>query len=330
MKNLLIIEGQTWLQTQLNAVCVDPQAKLTIADKQLYGEVITPIYEITNCSTMVASFNSDTSMGGTVEIALRVVTKQGTSQWFSYGQWGLKRGFNGSVNSQQDHLASMQIDRLVVAPDITVVGVQFKVTLRRVHVIDPSPTLTRVMLTTTRANVNYQYDYIPEIDYAVPVRSQMVVPEIGNVICSPAALAMVMSYYGNVVDVIDVANNVYDNTANTYGNWTYNVAYAAEQGYRAYVYYCQNRCELFDILAEGYPVIASIRTQSREQLLGAPQAYPGGHLVVVRGSTNTLDGAKLIVNDPAGKSDQQVVNQYDVEDFMQAWRGIIYVIVEAE
>lgn len=328
MKNLLTIEGQAWLQAQQNNVDIDPQHKVTIADKQLSAELITPVYDTANCSAMVASFNGDTGMGGTVELALRIMTKQGTSQWFSYGQWGIKHGFNGSVSNQRDHLANMQIDRLIIAPDVVVTGVQMKVTLRRVHIIDPAPTLTRVMLTTTKTNVDYQYDYIPEIDYTVPVQSQMVVPEVGRVICSPTALAMVMSYYGNAIDVIDVANHVYDNTANTYGNWTYNVAYAAEQGYRAYVYYCQNRRELFDILAEGYPVIASIRTQSRDQLRGAPQAYPSGHLVIVRGSTNTPDGAKLIVNDPAGQSAQQVINQYYVEDFMQVWRGIIYVIVE--
>ncbi len=327
MKNILMLEIAQLANAQLANLVVAEQG-LVLAEKQLYGELETPIYSIEEAESYILSFNALTKLGGVVEVQLRLICGSAQSSWFSYGRWGLKDGANSSIKGQADDFATLVIDELKVRPNVGVTGVQFKAILSRKHVRDASPKLCRIALTSVYPKQPYISQSVPEIDYTVPMRSQMVIPEIGRFICSPTSVCMVLQYYGESIEPLEAANGTIDKGANTYGNWSYSVAYAAEQGYKAFVYYCRNKAELFTILSQGYPIIASVRLAEQAQLRGAPQAYPYGHLIVIRGSTNGENGAKIIVNDSASPDRAGVHRDYLVDDFMNVWNGIIYVIVK--
>ncbi len=327
MKNILMVEIGDWERSQLYDVFINQQA-IELVEKKLRGELITPIYHLDPAERYVLSFNTSTALGGTIEVQLRLVCGNTQSMWYSYGRWGASGGENCSIKGQSDDFAELVIDELRVRPGVNVTGVQFKAVLTRKQELDPSPKLRRIALTNVYPQKKYQQQVVPEIDYTVPMRSQMVVPEIGRYICSPTSVCMVLQYYGEALEPLEAANGTLDSGANTYGNWTYSVAFAAEQGYKAFVYYCRDKSELFTILSQGHPVIASVQLSEKSQLRGAPQTYPYGHLIVVRGLTNAEDGPKIIVNDSASPDESGVHRQYLVEDFMNVWRGIIYVIVK--
>ncbi len=329
MKNILIIEKADFEQAQLDGLQSDGQT-VSLADQRLTGQLVTPVYSVSSAKAYVLSFNTLTHLGGTVELSIRLIAGSKQSIWFSYGRWGVNYSKNGSVKGQSDDFAKLKIDTLNIKPNVLVTGVQFKAHFTRNHPLDASPTLRRIALTNIYQSKEYQSQPVPEIDYTVPQRSQMIIPEIGRYICSPTAVCMVLQYYGETIEPFEAAGCILDNGANTYGNWTYSTAYAAEQGYKAFVYYCPEKAELFDILAQGQPIVASLVTQDETELTGSPQAYPYGHLVVVAGSTHTEDGAKLIINDSAARTDATVRRHYLVDDFMRVWSGILYIIVNEE
>lgn len=326
MKNLLIIEKAALAQSQLDGLRLVDGA-VVLANDRLHGTLLTPVYDIASADTYVLSFNALTQADSAVNLAVRLIGEAGQSMWFSYGDWAVNANRSASIRGQSDYFARLRIDELIVAPEATVRGVQFKAVLTRAQAASPSPQLQRIYLTNMVAPTYTAPPTVPEIDYTVPQRSQMVVPEIGRQICSPTSLCMVLQYYGEALEPADVAQAVFDHGAKIYGNWSYNVAYAAEQGYQSFVYFCQDKAELFDLLAQGRPIIASIRTAQQDELRGAPQAYPQGHLVVVAGATNGENGPALIVNDPAARSQDDVRRHYSVDDFMRVWSGIVYVVI---
>lgn len=154
----------------------------------------------------------------------------------------------------------------------------------------------------------------------------MIVPEIGNVICSPTSLSMVLEYYGQNMDTEEVAANVLDNGPNIYGNWSYNASYAGTMGLDAYVARFSSVNEIKEKIAEGIPVIASIKTNSEKTLEGAPQTYPSGHLIVIRGFIEKDGEEYVIVNDPASPEVKNVRREYKLSGFETAWNKVVYIL----
>jgi uncharacterized protein YvpB len=76
---------------------------------------------------------------------------------------------------------------------------------------------------------------LPIIDIEVPMVSQMMISKIGNIACSPTAMSMVLNYYGYQITALDTAKSCFDNGEGIYGNWVYNIAFAGECGFDAYV-----------------------------------------------------------------------------------------------
>lgn len=134
-------------------------------------------------------------------------------------------------------------------------------------------------------------------ELAVPERAQGVEdPAIAGRICSPTSLAMVLAFHGVELPTAEVARRVYDQGAKIYGNWSFNVAAAAELGLRAVVARCASFAPLEAEVAAGRPAVISHRWGPGE-LPEAPMDSTEGHLIVVRGFTPQGDP---IVNDPAG------------------------------
>jgi hypothetical protein len=152
---------------------------------------------------------------------------------------------------------------------------------------------------------------------AVPALSQMAeAPEIGERVCSPTCVAMVLGFWGRPVPVREVAAEVFHEGLDRYGVWPAAIHAAARRGVAGYLLRFPDWASAAWCLARGLPVIASIRFEAGE-LQGAPIARTGGHLVVITGA----EGDEVLVNDPAGPSRGQVPRRYLREEFCRAWIG---------
>lgn len=275
---------------------------------------------------VVASWNSTTALGTWVELSVRVRKGQVWSGWFSYGKWSDNGRNTGSIKGQKDDLAVLDVDLLRVHEGFAD-GIQFKLELSR-DTADLSSPSVRLIGFSWSPFEEPEVKYIShKVSLDVSPRAQLPVPEIGNIICSPTSLATVMAYHGYVEETTQVAAGARDNGANIYGNWSYNVAYAAEKGFTAWVERCNSLEDVKKYLDQGLPIIASVRIKDKEELEGALSAYPSGHLLVITGLAHEDGQDYVLVNDPAAHKDEDVPRKYRYDQFIQAWgRKRIYVL----
>lgn len=138
---------------------------------------------------------------------------------------------------------------------------------------------------------------------------------------------MVMAYYGWDRPTEQVAHGTRDNGTSIYGNWSYNMAYAGEGPFVAYAHYCYDFEAIARWISEGKPIVASITLKDAKDLTGATQAYPSGHLVVLTGLEYSSEGIFVLANDPAAYTPEAVPRRYPLEQFLKAWKNLIYWIV---
>jgi len=305
------------------------KGELMLQEQKLQGNYISPEIEAGGFKELVASWNAQTQERSELEVAIQIKVEEKWSIWFTYGKWSVY-GIRGSVKGQIDELARMNIDLLTILNGKKAKAFRYKVTLSRSDLSINSPTVRAIYFALS-------FDISKEqvldekikglIDLKVPERSQMTVPKIGNIICSPTSLAMVMEYYGDNIQTEKVAANVLDYSENIYGNWSYNVAYAGARGLTAYVARFTSINEIKRKISEGIPVIASIRTKTIDELKGTHMPYPSGHLIVVRGFTIGENGEEyVIVNDPADPEGIAVRREYLLSEFERAWKKFVYII----
>jgi hypothetical protein len=158
----------------------------------------------------------------------------------------------------------------------------------------------------------------------VPLRSQYVFPEERGW-CSAASLAMVNAYHGIDRAVEETARAVLDRAYNGTGNWAFNTAYSGSLGLRAAVAYLQNLDHAARLIERDLPVVISYSWREGE-LPGAPLPHSDGHLVVLRGFTESGDCA---INDPAAPGIRVVYPRGAVEAIWQRNNGVAYVIAPA-
>lgn len=129
----------------------------------------------------------------------------------------------------------------------------------------------------------------------VPWRSQMILGrEIRSQTCCPTSVAMILELNGHDEITTTVARMVYDSEARIFGVWPRASQVLSEFGLRAYVTRYRNLEEARQTLADGQPIIASIKAREG-QLPEAPYRRSGGHLFVIVG----YDESGFIINDPA-------------------------------
>ncbi len=138
---------------------------------------------------------------------------------------------------------------------------------------------------------------------------------------------MVLEFYGIPRTTEEVARGVYDHGARIYGNWPFNIAFAASLGVTAEVRHFRRLGDLERELQAGRPVIISIEFGPGD-LPEAPIASTAGHLLVVTGVTAAGD---FRVNDPAAHPGrgQAIAREYGRERLRRAWLGhggIAYII----
>ncbi len=144
-------------------------------------------------------------------------------------------------------------------------------------------------------------------------------------ICSPTSLYMALNALGYVVPLRQILPRVFDQTADVYGNWLFNIAAAAEFGAEAFFRRFTCLAELEKFVTPDSLVIASIAFK-KDELPGAPLEKTPGHLVLIRG----YDKHQVLVADPAAPSAKSVLRAYDAVAFARAWlqnkQGAAYVV----
>lgn len=302
--------------------------EIELDEDKLEGSYTSPVISIDKFNELVASWNVNTPERTNIELFVQVRVEDKWSMWYSYGKWSSNKD-SKSVKGQKDELGKMSIDTLEILGEKYGDALKYKIVLKREDKEVESPRLKSIYITLKTEKedpevLDENIKYLVDLD--IPERSQMIIPEIGSVICSPTSLAMVLEYYGENMTTEEVAAGVRDNGANIYGNWSYNASFGGIEGLDSYVARYNSVDDIKRKIAEGIPVIASIKTTSEDTLIGAPQTYPSGHLIVVRGFIEKDGVEYVIVNDPASKEVENVRREYKLSDFQTAWRNIVYII----
>jgi hypothetical protein len=145
--------------------------------------------------------------------------------------------------------------------------------------------------------------------------------------CSPAALTMLLEYWGFPQALPDVAQAVYDDAYGGTGNWTFNTAYASSLGLCAAVVHLDGLDHAGLFLAAGIPLALSFAWRNRNELPGAALESSTGHLAVLRGFSANGDPH---VNDPAQTEVPTIYPRAALDRLWRAHGGIAYVLVPAD
>lgn len=283
-------------------------------------EFALPVTEI------VASWNSRTPPGSKLRVEVRAqVARDLWTPWFSLAVWP---NGNGTPGVRRDASGWVNEDTLVLQEPAR--RVQIRLTLTASETGN-SPRVGLLALVGSTSLTASSVADSPAASHPawgksleVPFRSQRWEhPSISGRICGPTSLAMILEYFDRPLPTVAVAALAYDELNDIYGNWPFLAAAAAEAGLASYVtrFPDWNGVEA-EILA-GHPVIISIRFGPGE-LPGAPINSTSGHLLVVRGFTQTGD---VLVNDPAAWNEETGRIAYDREALLAAWKNGVAIPV---
>lgn len=328
MGRLISFNKDSFSKGQFDNTILDNEGSITLSEHELEGTYVSPKIETKHFTELVASWNCFCAGDTSLELSFKLKVDGNWSKWFSYGKWTEKND-RGSIKGQDDIDVKMSVDTIIVKDNKQANSIQYKLVIRRGDISLDSPSIRRVMASLKLENIEESIlddnvNYLVDLD--VPARSQMVVPEIGRVICSPTSVAMIMEYLGTYVPTEEAAEMVKDNNSGMHGNWSFNVAYAGSKGFTAYVDRFTNINDLKLMIANGQPVILSIKTDSVEELTGSPMKFPYGHLLVARGFTERDGKEYVIVNDPSAPDHDQVRKEYDLVELENVWRKVVYII----
>ncbi len=273
------------------------------------------------CNVMLVSWNAY-RRGGSVEMMLAYKKADGSySEFFSYGVWGT---LPTSKSCKKDD-GVMDEDTLFAKESTDTVII--KAVLTAGEDGNGDPRLMRFAICGNgKPYFTVDKEALPEeVCLDVKPRSQMVIPKIGNIICSPTSTSMCMDYKGVDIPHDEFAAMAFDHGDKVYGNWLFNIAAAAEQGFVTHF-------DSYDVnaamhcLANDTPLVFSIRTKEGD-ITNAPQAYTSGHLICVVGY-KMIDGKlHFIVNDPAAKTVEGVRRYYDAAELDACWKlKAVYII----
>ena len=271
---------------------------------------------------MVTSWNA-TSTGGTVEVAVAIKLSDGSfTDWYSWGEWSAIRGTSGSKSKNDDN-GKLDVDVLTLTNECEGI-IKFKINIKQTA--DHSPILHNVTFACNKEASSLTAPTEEAVKLEVPYRRQQDVPEIGGSICSATSLSMVMLYHGEEIEgvegVADVAWGVRDYGHGIFGNWAFNVAYAGELGYNAYV-------DFFDVdaikyaVSTGHPIVCSIKVTKGQLAASGFRSYTtNGHLICIVGYEQRDGKTWLLVNDPAHPEVTALLES----DFVNVYRGVSYIV----
>ncbi len=270
---------------------------------------------------LVLSANFRTVTDGCLLLEVQV---QAGTQWSPFYKLGLLSGkFKTSFPAQKDTFGKVDTDELVLSQPAQAYRYRLKF----------YGDAELLLLAAAAVRTPFTYDEklavrlpaCPNIQQ-VPALSQMeqATPHKRR-ICSPSSLYMALNALGYVVPLEQILPRVFDQTADVYGNWLFNMAAAAEFGAEAFFRRFSSLAELEEFISPNSLVIASIAFK-KDELPGAPLEKTPGHLVLIRGYK---DG-QILAADPAAPTKSTVLRAYDAKAFARAWlcnkQGAAYVV----
>jgi hypothetical protein len=260
------------------------------------------------------------------------------TKWYNLGIWAADTGTiqRHSVRLQGDNDGYVAVDTLVLTNKKAPANA-FQIKLRLFSADGAAIPSVRNLSVAYSTSVSKK----PVLSAGDPVRwntllpvpecSQMVYPDGGNVWCSPTSTSMVMGFWGFMSGECEprvraAVDGVYDWIYDGHGNWPFNTAYAAANGFEAYVVRFTSLDQAEAWVAAGVPVVASL-AWNKGELTGAPIPSSSGHLMVIVG----FDAAgNPIVNDPAAATNEDVQRTYLRSEFEALWLsasgGTVYLI----
>ncbi|MGE0713419.1 MAG: peptidase C39 family protein [Planctomycetota bacterium] len=277
---------------------------------------------------LLSSLNPDgpwpSGAGATLEVRVRV---QGAwSAWLPLGVYGRGAGLPRSVTAPTSVGAKVDTDLLVAARAADACELRLGLSASAT-----APRLRRLALDLwTRRAAAPEPPRTPHPAWGrvldVPRRSQRSAPRaIAGRVCSPTSLGMALAFHGVRCTTEQVAAAVFDAGADAYGNWSFNVAYAAERGLEATARHLEGFAALEDEVAAGRPVVLSHRYPAGA-LTGGPVEATEGHLIVVVGFDAQGD---VVVNDPAA-TPETVRRTYRRAELWRTWQhhaeGVVYLL----
>lgn len=338
--------GELEFQQSTATAGTDPYAPGTYSGGNYYnggsffvGEATSPIITTAfNYKEAIASWNAVTPTGSWVEVQFRAQYGTTWSKWYTLGIWAADNSTiaRHSVSGQGDSNGTVYTDTFAsLSKKIATNKFQLKLRLFSANgsavarVRNASVAYSTTAPSSATASVGTPSRWNTLIN--VPECSQMVYADGGEVWCSPTSTSMVLAYWNNDTGACEprvraAVSGVYDRIYNGHGNWPFNTAYAATQGYEAYVARFTSLARAEEYIAAGVPVVMSI-AWGNGQLTGAPIPSSSGHLLVLVG----FDGSgNPIINDPAAASDAEVTRTYLRSEFEPLWLtksgGTVYLI----
>ena len=304
------------------------------------GMLTSRVYRSSHKDTFVPSWNARTPSGTWLGMEMRVRSGGNWTRWWNMGVWAKGTGTikRHSVDGQRAGDWRVLTDTLQSIDPVSADAYQYRLTLQSKR-RGRTPRVGAIYVTASNSYRNGEVLVGPNKRLwgerlSVPTRSQMIYPNGGEVWCSPTSLSMVMAYWGKKLDrpalnkkVPTIARGTYDYVYRGNGNWPFNTAYAASYGLTASVNRFSSLGQVERWIAKGVPVIASV-SWGRGDLTGAPIPASAGHLLLIRGFTQT---GNLIVNDPAASSNSGVRRVYKRDEFRRAWfesgsGGVAYLV----
>lgn len=306
-----------------NLLRVENKLELTTTDLSAYYE--SDIITTNQFESLVASFSAVTNTYNAVDLEVRVRVDGTWSNYFSFGEFSLGKENRATSINVSGAVAKLSIDELIINNSLKADAFQYKVTLSRETLLDASPKLSLVAITLDIPDYHYAITAeLPDfVDHEVPQLNQNIVPVIGNSICSPTSITMLLKFKGHSFTEHDayehryIANITKDYGHNIFGNWVFNTNTMGAYGHDAYVKRMYSFEELQHHLHTVGPVAASVKGDMQGLYT------TNGHLIVIRGYRVTDNGVKVITNDP---NLSNVYYEYDLSTFLNVWRNIVYVI----
>ncbi len=262
---------------------------------------------------MIASFNVNTPGKTGAVLDIRVKVDGEWSPWLYFQSWG--KTLTPPTRPVEFSAGKMDIDTLVLNKPakeyqarVTLQSFEFhpevRPFIRRLAIVysgDVTDPEERARLRDDQLERLHEPATMPTSwarDLAVPFRGQGDYKNprpLWSLICSPTSTSMVLQYFGANFTTQENAEAIFDPNYDMFGNWGRAVSRAGELGFDAWLERFRNWDQVKRRIAEGTPVIASIRFKKGE-VQGFLYKDTDGHLIVIRGMTPEGD---LIVNDPA-------------------------------
>ncbi len=142
-------------------------------------------------------------------------------------------------------------------------------------------------------------------------------PEIGDKICSPTSVTMVLQGAGIMVAPLEVARRAYHPASGIYGVWPMAVHAAYQLGMKGWVQFISGWPQALSYLKKGIPIVAAISFAEGE-LKEPPYPPTEGHLLVLLGMD---EQGHPITHDPHVPQERGAYMKWNLEDFSRAWLG---------